>query len=172
MTVRELIELNQMIVDAEITIRNHCGGRLLDQLNIGLAEGIKPPYPQRVPKNNKPVPITSTHDDNFYKDAAYIRKSINSWDDGQEYYCIKLNRIPSKWLELEVASWEVLPASSVGVPRRSNGRTRKVNFYGVKIKIETLPSGQIMEVKEKKEPEEQIEGQMNLTDWIEERGNT
>lgn len=43
MTVKELIELNQMITDIEITVRKG-GTVLLDQLNIGPAEGIEPPF--------------------------------------------------------------------------------------------------------------------------------
>lgn len=48
MTVRELIEPNQMIVDIEITVRKN-GNALLDQLNFGPSEGVKPPYPMMVP---------------------------------------------------------------------------------------------------------------------------
>jgi hypothetical protein len=44
LTVKELIELNQMITDIEITVRKG-GTALFDQLNIGPAEGIEPPFP-------------------------------------------------------------------------------------------------------------------------------
>ena len=47
------------------------------------------------------------------REAYYIDKSINAWDDGKDYWQVKVNRIPKKWLELEVYSWEVWPASSV-----------------------------------------------------------
>lgn len=161
MTVKELIELNQMIVDVEITIREN-GSALLDQLNIGPARGIKPPQPTRVPKHPKYKNLFSRNDDHFYKDAAYIDKSINSWDDGKDYWNVKPDRIPNKWLDLQVFSWEVWPASTVHVPHRY----QNVNFHGERINIVALPSGQVMEVKEVKEPEEQIDGQMNLSDFI------
>lgn len=166
MTVKELIELNQMITDVEITIRG-VDSHMIDQLNIGPSEGIKPPYPQRVPRRPN-VPIAAQHDDYFYKDAAYIDKSINSWDDGRDYWELKVNRIPKKWLDLEVTSWGVWPASTIGSSgRRSDftGKFKNVNFHGQRINIETLPSGEVMEVKEKKEPEAQIEGQVSLEDW-------
>ena len=51
MTVRDLIERNGMITDLEITVRKD-GGLLLDQLNIGCSEGVKPPYPTSTPNNN------------------------------------------------------------------------------------------------------------------------
>ena len=163
MKVRELIELNQMIVDAEITIREN-GSALLDQLNIGLAEGVKPPQPFRVPRRPEYKRMFARNDDQFYKDAAYITKSINSWDDGKDYWQVKINRIPAKWLDLEVFAWEVWPASTVHVPHRY----RNVNFHGQRINIVALPSGQVMEIKQepKNEHDEQIEGQMNLADFI------
>ena len=156
MTVRELIELNQMIVDAEITIRDAVGRHMLDQLNIGPSEGIKPPYPTRVPKHPDWWKQQARSDDKYYKDAAYIVKSINSWDDGKDFWNVKPDRIPKKWLDLQVVSWETFPASSVGVSRRSDatGKFQNVNFHGERIRIETVPSGQDMTVKEVKEPEE------------------
>lgn len=78
MKVRELIELNQMITDIEITMRDAAACHMLDQLNIGPAQGIKPPYPTRVPKRADWWKQQQRSDDKFYKDAAYIDKSINS----------------------------------------------------------------------------------------------
>ena len=168
MKVYELIETNNMITDAEITIRIN-GSALLDQLNIGPSEGVKPPYPTKVPINEDFVGMLS---EPCRKEAAYIPKSINSWDDGKDYWQVKPNRIPKKWLDLDVFSWEVWPASTVGVSRRSEGRFRNINFHGQRINIVALPSGQDMTVIVKeREVSEDIEGQMNLEDWIEGRGD-
>lgn len=167
MTVRELIELNQMITDVEITVRDN--GFLTDQLNIGCARGEKPRYPQRVPRDSKYARGMNVRDEKMYKDAAYIPKSINSWDDGKDYWQVKANRIPKDWLELEVTSWEVHPASVVTYhsPRRQSGVGRNVNFHGQCIWIDTLPSGKTLSVpKEKPEKQEDhIEGQMSIEDW-------
>lgn len=164
MTVRELIELNAMITDLEITVRIG-GNLLLDQLNIGCSEGVKPPYPTRVPKDPKYAGNFNQSNDDMYKDAAYIPKSINAWDDGKDYYEIKLNRIPANWLDLEVLSWSVGKASSVGVNPR---RHRNVNFHGERLRITALPSGESLEVKE--DPVEKSEvglsGQMNINDFL------
>ena len=168
MTVRELIELNQMITDVEITVRKD-GSALLDQLNIGPAEGIKPPYPTMVPKEERYVGNMSV---STKREAHYIDKSINAWDDGKDYWQVKPNRIPEKWLDLEVYSWEVWPASSVCYtsPRRScpSGHGANVNFHGQRLNITALPSGEKMEVTEpkpKQEQAEQLEGQMSIDDW-------
>lgn len=163
MTVKELIELNQMITDVEITVRKD--GGLLDQLNIGPARGIKPPYPTRVPRDEKYLKNFGMGDNKMYRDAAYLPKSINSWDDGHDYWQIKLNRIPKAWLELEVISWEVWQASKV--THHSPRRGRVSDFHGQRINIETLPSGQRLIVPEE-DPQEvsnQLDGQMSIDDW-------
>lgn len=172
MTVRELIELNQMITDIEITVRIN-GSLLLDQLNIGPAEGEKPPYPTRVPRERRWAGNMSKHDETMFRDAAYIPKSINAWDDGKDYWQVKPNRIPAKWLDLEVYSWEVWPASTVcySSPRRTNGKLNltNVNFHGERINIIALPSGESLEVKEPKPKQtesEQLEGQMGIEDFL------
>ena len=165
MTVRELIELNQMITDVEITIRKN--GALLDQLNIGPAEGIKPPFPMMVPKEERYIGNMSK---STKREAHYINKSINVWDDGKDYWQVKPDRIPKKWLELEVYSWEVWPASTAvyGKNRRNDyGNSYKnINFHGQRINITTLPSGEVMTVPEAKSEEQQIDGQMNITDFL------
>lgn len=156
MTVYELISLNQKITDVEITVRKDW--KLLDQLNIGCAEGVRPPHPTMVPIEERYIDsMGNAHK----KEAAYIPKSINAWDDGKEYWQIKPNRISKAWLDLEVISWEVWQASRVGTtsPRRNNN----VNFHGERINIEVLPSGQKLEIKEKPK-EEQIDGQMSFED--------
>ena len=163
MKVKDLIELNAMITDLEITVRKD-GGLLLDQLNIGPSEGVKPPYPTRVPKEERFAGSLNQHNDRFYKDAAYIPKSINAWDDGKDYYEIKVNRIPAKWLELEVFSWEVWKASTVTTTSPKRGRN--VNFQGQLMKIVALPSGAKLEVKQEEKTEE-LPGQMNITDFLE-----
>ena len=164
MTVEDFIELNAMITDLEITVRKD-GGPLLNQLNIGCSEGVKPPYPIRVPKDPRYAGNFNTSNDDIYKDATYIRKSINAWDDGKNYYEIKLNRIPAKWLDLEVISWSVSRASSIGVnPRRHNNNS----FHGERLQITALPSGESLEIKEKpsKDTDEELPGQMNIIDFL------
>ena len=166
MTVRELIELNQMITDAEITVRKN-GSALMDQLNIGPAEGIKPPFPTMVPKEERYIGNMSLE---TKREAYYIDKSINAWDDGKDYWQIKVNRIPQKWLDLEVISWEVWPASCVvyGASRRNDwgNSHRNVNFHGQRIGITVLPSGEILKVKEPKAKEPVIDDdQMTFEDW-------
>ena len=164
MKVKDLVELNAMITDLEITVRKD-GGLLLDQLNIGCHEGVKPPYPTRVPKDAKYAGSYDQHNEERYKDAAYIPKSINSWDDGKDYYEIKLQRIPAKWLELEVYSWEVWRASRVGTT--SMRRSNSTNFQGQLMKIVALPSGEKLEIKEPEKPEVGLPGQMNIFDFVE-----
>lgn len=162
MKVRELIELNQMITDAEITVRKN-GTALLDQLNIGCNRGKKPPFPTKVPLEEKHIGNAT-----MTKEAKYIDKSINAWDDGRDYWQVKTNRIPEAWLDLEVYSWEVWPASSWGNPRRRTGNIKSVNFHGQRINITALPSGESLEVRQPKQQiqqDEQLEGQMSFDDW-------
>ena len=166
MTVRELIELNQMITDVEITVRKD-GSALLDQLNIGPAEGIKPPHPTMVPKEEKYIGNMSLE---TKREAYYINKSINSWDDGKDYWQVLPKRIPSKWLELTVYSWEVWPASTVvyGKNRRNDwGNSYKnINFHGQRLNITALPSGEKLAVKEQKSQEPVADDdQMTFEDW-------
>ena len=163
MKVKDLIELNAMITDLEITVRKD-GNLLLDQLNIGCSEGVKPPYPTRVPKEPRFAGNGNTSCDSFYKDAAYIPKSINTWDDGKDYYGLKLNRIPEKWLELEVHSFEVWPASSIGT---TSPRRRLTHFHGQLMKVVALPSGEKLEIKEPEKTEAELPGQMNIVDFLE-----
>lgn len=166
MKVRELIELNQMITDIKITVRKD--GCLLDQLNIGPAQGEKPPFPTRVPKEEKYLRKYGYGDHQRYRDAFYIDKNINAWDDGRDYWQIKPERLPKKWLELEVISWEVWPASilSCSSPRRRTGNSRNVNFRGQRINIEVVANGERLEIPEPKEKEDdQLEGQMSIEDW-------
>ena len=160
-----------MITDVEITVRDH-GSTLLDQLNIGPARGIKPPYPTRVPRDRKYAGTCQQHNDQMYRDAAYIQKSLNSWNDGKEYWQVKPNRIPKAWLDLEVYSWDLRSASCF-TPRRScpSGVGRNVNFHGEQINIVALPSGQELSIKTKEKEKtetgdpDMIEGQMSLDDW-------
>ncbi len=162
MKVKELIELNQMITDAEITVRKN-GSALLDQLNIGCNCGKKPPFPTKVPEDERFIGNPTRT-----KEAKYIDKSINAWDDGRDYWQVKTNRIPAAWLDLEVDRWEVWPASSFGNPRRRTENIKNVNFHGQRINIVALPSGESLEVAERKqqtEQDEQLEGQMSFDDF-------
>lgn len=163
MKVKDLIELNAMITDLEITVRKG-GNLLLDQLNIGPSEGVIPPYPTRVPKKEEYANSLNQNTDK-YKDAAYIPKSINSWDDGKDYYQILTGRVPAKWLELEVYSWEVWKASRVGTT--SQRRYSSNNFQGQLMKIVALPNGEKLEVKLEKKTDETLPGQMNIEEYLE-----
>ena len=166
MTVKELIELNQMIVDVEITVRKD-GNALLDQLNFGPSEGVKPPHPMMVPIDERYI---GTMNQCHQREAYYIDKSINSWDDGKDYWQVKVNRIPAKWLDLEVFSWSAWPASTAGCyGRRTVEGHSNVNFHGERINIVALPNGSSLtvktETKEEKEEEEQSEDmQMSLAE--------
>ncbi len=164
MTVKELISLNQMITDIVIEVRDD--GKLLDELNIGCGK-VKPPYPMRVPTNPKYAKACDRHDNVRFKDAAYIPKSINSWDDGKDYWQVKPDRIPKKWLDLEVYSWNVRDAHTVGTtsPRRG-GLHKNVNFHGEEIHICALPSGQSLDVpvEDPRQQDQQLDGQMNIFD--------
>lgn len=171
MTVKELISLNQMITDIEITVRIN-GNALLDALFIGPAVGEKPPHPWRVPTERKYVGNMSHA---CQKEAKYIAKSINSWDDGKDYWQVKTDRIPKGWGDLEVYGWEVWPASCVCYtsPRRQTGidtKSRNVNFHGQRINIIALPSGDKLPETEEKKPktnkQEQIPGQINLDEFL------
>lgn len=168
MKVKELIELNQMITDIEITVRKN-GTALLDQLNIGLSEGIEPPFPTMVPTDERYIGNMS---ECYRRKAHYIKKSINAWDDGKDYWQIKPDRIPKKWLELEVYAWEVWQASTCvhGKARRNDYgySNRNVNFHGQRAIITALPSGESLEIKKsRQEPEAEEEDEINLFNWKE-----
>jgi hypothetical protein len=158
MTVKELIELNQMIVDIEITVRKN-GNALLDQLNFGPSEGVKPPYPMMVPIDERYIDNIGN---SYRREAYYIPKSINAWDNGKDYWQVKPERLPKKWLDLEVYAWNVWPASQVCTT--SPRRRHNVNFHGERINIIALPSGQTLEVKKETEKEEAEDMQMSLAD--------
>lgn len=150
MTVRELIELNQMIGDIEITIRKD--GKLFDQLNIGQHEGIKPRYPTMVPKEERYIGTMSKSNQ---REAHYIPKSINARDDGKEYYQTMVGRIPKAWLELTVQDWD------------SHRAYRGIHSMHEleSLRITTLPSGQRMEVQsepKKSKEEDGMDGQMDI----------
>lgn len=161
MTVEELISLNQMITDVVITVRRG-GTALMDQLNIGCERGVEPRYPTMVPKEERYIG-SICHETK--KKANYICKSINSWDDGKDYWQVKVNRIPKKWLGLVVYAWDVHGASYMGDNPR---RYRNVNFHGQRIDIIALPSGASLDVpKEKPKSLDNYEcdGQMSFEDW-------
>ena len=161
MKARELIELNQRITDIMIEIRLD-GTRLLDCLLIGLDVGRIPPNPRTVPKDISR--IGSSYLDYNRRMAGYIEKSINARDDKKDYYQVKLDRIPKKWLDLEVYSWNVWPASKVGINVRSWS-----GFNGERLNLVCLPSGDDMTIKHPKQAEEkddQIEGQTDIFDFI------
>ena len=163
MTVRELIELNQHIVDADIEIRKD-GGLLLDALLIGPSVGEIPPFPRKIPES-----ANFAANPTRARQANYKQKSINAWDDGKDYWQVKPDRIPKAWQELTVFSWEVWPASVLGSSkRRMTEGSRNVNFHGQRINIVALPSGEIMAIpEEKRESKNEPDNQLNIFDYME-----
>lgn len=165
MTVKELVELNQNIVDIEIEVRKN-GGLLVDALEIGPERGQVPPCPKKIPESENYAGNPTR-----VRLANYIEKSINAWDDGHDYYQVKPDRIPKKWQDLEVYAWDVWPASLFGNPRRRSGNARNVNFHGERLNITALPSGDTLEIPQpKQEKEQDPDNQMNLFDYM--RGDT
>ena len=168
MTVNELISLNNMIVDIRIDVRDN--GILIDALRMGPHEGQKPPYPTRVPIKPEYAKNFGVTNNKLYRDATYITKTINAWDDGHDYWEVKPNRLPKGWGDLEVYSWICLDAFVTRVPRRvgPDGRGRNVNFHGERIQIDALPAGQKLEIpKEPKEAPQEMEGQTSIFDFLE-----
>lgn len=145
MKVRELLELNPHIVDIEITVRRN-GNMLVDFLAIGPDAGVEPPYPMMIPDKE------GAFNGPKHK-AKYIRKSINAWDDGKDHYGLMLNRIPAKWLELEVYSWDSLHVYSPHHWREPH--PGMFDFRG--IAITALPSGESLEVKTNAEKNEDLD---------------
>ena len=163
MTVKELLETNMELVDVRITLRNK-DGWLLNELNIGPDYGVVPPYPQRVPKNES---YAGTLSDCNKKDAVYIRKNINSYDDGKEYFQLCLNRFPKGWLDLEVFSWHQAHVYSPHHHRQVP--PGEFNFHGITIRAiryeDTLI--ELEEPKAIEHKQEQLEGQMDIFDFVE-----
>lgn len=151
MTVRELLLLNNFITDVSIEVREN-GSLLVDALEIGLDYGVVPPYPTIIGQ------LSGKH-----KQGTYIRKSINTWDDGRDYWQIKVDRIPEKWLSLQVFSWSASHVYSTHHPRTDLTNSMEG------IRITALPSGQTLDVVEKTEKNEQkqLEGQTDIFDFLE-----
>lgn len=152
MTVRELIELNPNITDLEIIVRNYPdNGMLLDALHIGPDSGVKPPYPLMVGPGTK-----------RQKETKYIRKNINAYDDGRDYWEIKPERIPEAYLNLQVHSWCHRTVY--------HGHHLRDDFTGSmeKYEITTYKPDADLTVKDEKPKakKEQLEGQMFITDFI------
>ena len=148
MKVKELIGLNALITDVCIEVRKN-GGEIVDCLFIGPDYGVKPPYPLTM------HPGTARK-----KEATYIIKNLNARDDKHEYFEIKPERIPAKWLELEVYSW------------RYRSVWKRHHYFDDNsmqgIEIVALPSGESLEIpKEKTEKPtgwEHLDGQISLFD--------
>lgn len=161
MTVKELLETNMFLCDVQITARTK-DGWLLDELNIGPDFGVVPPYPQMVPKNYRYV---GTQNECDKKQAQYVRKNINAYDDGKEYFQLFLNRFPKGWLELEVESWR--PTSGY---YRYHMRNRPIDGWQA-VRITAIPYEETLvvleEPKEITQKQEQLEGQMNIMDYLE-----
>ena len=156
MTVRELIELNQMICDLVIEVREG-GGRLIDYYAIGDAM-YKPKYPMRVPR--KPEYFDSNRfDDTRYREGTYKPVSINTFDDGKDYWQVKVKRVPEYYLNLQVYSWDCTRAySGIGM------RGKVGSFEGKKICVIALPNGTPPPAEETPKPkaDEQMAGQITL----------
>ena len=133
MTVKELIEINQFITDMTIEVRVD-GNALLDCLHIGLDYGVEPPYPTMVPKSEKYI---GSQSQSTKRKATYIRKSINAWDDGRDFWEIKINRIPQRWLDLTVYDWRCSHVYLRRHPRSEGNPSR--SYEG--IRIIALPDG-------------------------------
>ena len=157
MTVEELIRLNMFITDIHIEVRIN-GSRLLDQLCIGPDFGIEPRYPTMVPLDRNHLTQK--------KKSAYINKSINAWDDGKEYWQLKIDRIPKAWRSLEVYSFECWTVCKHNHSRYSTNPSSSYNG----IKITALPAGESLNVTDEKigkaTGDDQLEGQMNISDIL------
>lgn len=154
MTVRELIELNQMICDLVIEVREG-GSQLIDYYAIGYAM-YKPRYPMRVPR--KPEYFDSNRfDDSRYREGTYKPVSINTFDDGKDYWQVKVKRVPEYYLNLQVYSWDST------IAYRGIGMRGKVGiFEGKKICVIALPNGTPPPVEAKPKADEQMAGQITL----------
>ena len=153
MTVRELIELNQKICDLVIEVRED--GKLIDYYAIGYAM-YKPRYPMRVPRKPEYHPANRM-DDSRYREGTYKPVSINTIDDGKDYWQVKVKRVPEYYLNLQVRDWDCTIAYS-GIGRRGRGGS----FDGKKIYVTALPNGTPPPAEEKPKANEQMEGQITL----------
>ena len=161
MTVRDLIEANMYITDVEISLRNN-DGWLLNQLNIGMDYGVKRPYPTQVPIEEKYAGNTSQ---SVRKDAIYLRKSINTYDDGKEYFQVKFGQFPRGWLDLEVFSWR-----AGHVYAKHHDRQKPVDdWFGIRISARRYEDTLIVleEPKAIEQKNDQIDGQIDIYEWLE-----
>ena len=164
MTVKELLETNMELVDVQITLRSK-EGWLLNELNIGPDYGVVPPYPQMVPKDESYAGTDSLYNK---KQAQYIQKNINAYDDGKDYFQLCLNRFPKGWLDLEVFSWHqgyVYPGH-----HQRKVHPGEFNWHGIRITANRYEDT-LIELEEPKAIEkknEQLEGQMDIFDFVDE----
>ena len=155
MTVLELISLNQFITDLTIEVRVD-GTALLDCLHIGLDYGAEPPYPTMVPKERKYIGSQSI---SSKRKATYIRKSINAWDDDKDFWQIKPDRIPKRWLGLTVVDWH---GSGVFLKRHPRSERNPSRAYEG-LRIIALPDGGLpLTEPEPKHTEQKDENQLTL----------
>ena len=90
MKVKELIQLNNLIGDIEVTVRGGYNGYTrIKSWHIGVYEGVFPQYP--------------------LGNATYINKSINAYDDNKSEYKVMLKNIPKEILQMEVMGWNSYP---------------------------------------------------------------
>lgn len=130
MTVEELVSINQMIGDISIDLRER-DGRLIEELEIGLGMKPRETYPGWKLKT--------------------INKSINTYDNGRDYYTILLKKIPKAWRKLEVYDF------SIGVSYRERSGSGLEHIYMQCHKRENFDR-----IERKTENSRELIGQMTL----------
>lgn len=150
MTVEEFMNLNQNITDLYIEVRE-AGSKLVDYLAIGPDAGIKPRYP------------IGLSDRATKKEGTYLRKNINAWDDGSDYWKSKPNKLPKGWKDLEIIAFNSVPILFSNHHRSASHPSRSYECY----RLWVLPSGEYLE-KEPPKEEVQLPGQTSIFDFINE----
>lgn len=162
MTVKELIETNNLVTDVRIRVRKE--GWLADEINIGLDAGVKPPYPSQIPVDEEHIKSPSSC---HRKDATYIRKELNAWDKGKDYWQVLTGQIPKKYLDLQVSSWNTSKPYYAHHPRSSANPAFSSAEYLIIDAV--FPESNVFLKIEEKKPEkvEQLEGQTSIEDFLE-----
>lgn len=97
MKVKELIELNNLIGDIKITVREEGNGPLIKELRIG-AGASQGPDEQSI---------------------ILLPEDTNSYDAGRDHYKVLTSKIPRMWLNLKVHAWDAGKAYRLGEYVRS-----------------------------------------------------
>lgn len=136
MLVRELIELNSLIGDITVTIRDGNGKEKIKAFHIGAGAGIPPIY----------------HD----KNDVYKEIEINAWDTGKEYYKLLMNKLPKQILDLQVFEYNIVTSY-----RRFVASTQH-SLQHIYIAVRQGEKDKTPDIEGK----EQLKGQMNIEDFI------